>query len=70
MTSIENSLDTIEGHTVIFADVSGSMQHRLSGGKSYGSIRTCYEAAILLGLLLRQKCEKCTLYIFSSPHGD
>ena len=67
-TSIDKNLPQLKGHTVIFADVSGSMSCPISGGKtSYGSVRTCKEAAILLGLMIRLKCEKCTYFIFSSP---
>ena len=50
------NVDEIKGHTVVFVDVSGSMCSPLSGGKSYGSVRTCKEASILMGLMTRQKC--------------
>ena len=65
--SIDKNLPQLKGHTVIFADVSGSMSRRISGEKSYGSVRTCKEAAILLGLMIRIKCKKCTFFVFSSP---
>ena len=70
-TSIDKNLPQLKGHTVIFADVSGSMSCPISGGKtSYGSVRTCKEAAVLLGLMIRLKCEKCTYFIFSSPGAN
>lgn len=61
-------MDEIKGHTAIFADVSGSMNIHISGGKKkYGSVRTCLECALLLGLMIKSKCEISTFYIFSSP---
>ncbi|KAL4453468.1 hypothetical protein ABPG74_017675 [Tetrahymena malaccensis] len=65
--SVNKNLDELKGHTVIFTDVSGSMQCPISGGKNYGSIRTCCECASVLGLMIKQKCEKNSFYIFSSP---
>jgi hypothetical protein len=65
--AIDKNLEKIEGHTLIFADVSGSMSCQISGGKRYGSVRTCTEVALLLGLMVKSKCEKSTYYIFSSP---
>ncbi len=52
---------------MIFCDVSGSMGSGISGGKNYGSIRTCMELAMMLGLMIKSKCENCSFYIFSSP---
>lgn len=57
----------MKGRTFIFADVSGSMSSAISGGKKYGSIHECKEIALLLGLMIRMKCEKCSYFIFSSP---
>lgn len=56
--SIEN-VEEIKGATQIFVDVSGSMQCPMSGGKSFGSVRECYELAIILGLLVKAKCQHC-----------
>lgn len=66
--SVNKNLETIKGHTAIFSDVSGSMNSSISGGvKKYGSIRTCLECALVLGLMIKQRSEKSTFYIFSSP---
>ncbi|KAL4439282.1 hypothetical protein ABPG74_016945 [Tetrahymena malaccensis] len=66
--SVNKNLDELKGHTAIFSDVSGSMQCPISGGKKYGKqIRTCRECASILGLMIKQKCEKNSFYIFSSP---
>jgi hypothetical protein len=51
---------------MVFTDVSGSMQCPISGGKKYGSIRTCADLSILLGLMVNENCEHCKYYIFSS----
>jgi hypothetical protein len=45
------------------------MRCPVSGNKSYGSIRTCYDVSLLLGLLIRYKCDDCQYFLFSSP-GD
>lgn len=67
-TSVNKNLDTIKGHTAIFSDVSGSMNTSISGGsKKYGSVRTCLECALVLGLMIKQRSEKSSFYIFSSP---
>lgn len=55
------------GHSVIFCDVSGSMGAKLSGGSGLGSVRTCKDAGILLGLMLRYVCESSDVIAFSSP---
>ena len=51
---------------MIFTDVSGSMQCAISGGKKYGSVRTCADLSILLGLMVNENCENSQYYIFSS----
>lgn len=63
--SIAN-VEEIQGVTQIFVDVSGSMKSPLSGGKSFGSVRQCFEMSILLGLMVMSRCKKCEYYIFSS----
>lgn len=65
--AVDKNLEKIEGHTLIFSDVSGSMSCPVSGKRNYGSVRTCTEVALLLGLMIKSKCEKSTFYIFSSP---
>ena len=62
----------IRGKSVVFVDVSGSMQCAVSGGGTgMGSIRSCADVSILLGLMLKYVCQECELRIFSSPgsHG-
>ena len=63
---MELNLDSIKGHTIILADVSRSMQCPISGKKYYGSNRSFYEVALLLGLLIKSKCKKSSYYLFSS----
>ncbi|KAL4483605.1 hypothetical protein ABPG72_006671 [Tetrahymena utriculariae] len=69
--AVNKNLDEIKGHTAIFSDVSGSMSTSMSGGaKKYGSVRTCLECALVLGLMVKQRCEKSSFYIFSSPSSQ
>ena len=70
--AIDKNLEEIKGHTLIFCDVSGSMRTPISGGKKYGSIVQCNEVALLLGLMIKSKCQNSSFYIFSSPgqHPD
>ncbi|KAL4466476.1 hypothetical protein ABPG72_016617 [Tetrahymena utriculariae] len=65
--AVNRNLDELKGHTAIFSDVSGSMCTSISGGKNYGSVSTCLECALVLGLMIKQRCEKYSFYIFSSP---
>jgi telomerase protein component 1 len=57
----------IRGNTVIFCDVSGSMETKISGGQGLGSIRTCKEIGVLMGLMLKYVCESSKVCAFSSP---
>lgn len=67
-TAVNKNLEPIKGHTAIFADVSGSMNSSISGGsKKYGSVRTCLDCALVLGLMIKQRAENSSFYIFSSP---
>ena len=59
----------IRGNTVIFCDVSGSMETPISGGEGLGSIRTCREIGVLMGLMLKYVCESSKVCAFSSPRG-
>ena len=68
--AVDKNLEKITGHTLIFSDVSGSMSCPISGGKKYGSVRNCTEVALLLGLMIKSKCETSSFFIFSSPGRD
>lgn len=57
----------IRGNTVIFCDVSGSMETPISGGQGLGSIRTCKDIGVLMGLMLKYVCESSKVCAFSSP---
>lgn len=47
------------------------MNNNISGGnKKYGSITKCVEVGLLLGLMIKKKCQKCTYYLFSSPGNN
>lgn len=46
------------------------MKSPLSGGKSFGSVRQCFELSILLGLMVMSRCKSCEYYIFSSVRTD
>ena len=61
------NVQPVLGHSVILCDVSGSMGAKLSGGSGLGSVRTCKDAGILLGLMLRYVCESSDVIAFSSP---
>ncbi len=64
---IEKNLNHLPGKTVIFIDVSASMNAKISGGeKKYGSVSTCMNIACILGLMIDKKTEKCELYLFAN----
>ncbi len=65
--AVNKNLDSIPGKTYIFCDVSGSMSTSISGGKKYGSVRTCMDCGFILGLMTKSKCEDCEFYLFSAP---
>jgi len=65
--STVHNLRPIEGSTVVFCDVSGSMKHPCSSRGNMGSLQTTMDIAILLGLMLQDSCEECDFRIFSSP---
>jgi len=44
----------------MFTPISG-------GAREYGTIRSCLECALALGLMIKQRSEKSTFYIYSSP---
>jgi hypothetical protein len=47
------------------------MHCKISGGKKrYGSVFECYYLSLLLGIMLKQKCEASKLFVFSSPELD
>ncbi|ELR16276.1 TROVE domain containing protein [Acanthamoeba castellanii str. Neff] len=64
-----HNLPPVEGRTVIFCDVSGSMRQpcrSCKGGLGTG-IQQAFEIAILLGLMLQSCCDEVDFRIFSSP---
>ena len=61
------NIPPIRGKTVVFADTSGSMGCKLSGGINMGSIRECIDTGILLGLMTHYASESCRFFCFSSP---
>jgi len=65
--STMHNIKPISGRTVVFCDVSGSMDGKCSTSGNMGSIQTVKEIAILLGLMLQDVCEECDFRIFSSP---
>ncbi|CAG9322221.1 unnamed protein product [Blepharisma stoltei] len=64
------NIKPVKGNSVIFADVSGSMKCPISGEGGMGSVRTCMDIGILLGLMMRHVCENSEFVIFSSPSND
>ena len=54
-------VDKIPGHTVLLVDVSGSMRHMISAKSDI----TRMDAACGLAILLRELCEKVSVYSFS-----
>lgn len=61
------NIKPIEGKTVVFCDVSGSMKNPCSTRGNMGSIQTVLEIGVLLGLMCQDSCEECDYRIFSSP---
>jgi telomerase protein component 1 len=61
--STANNITKLPGRSLIFVDVSGSMDSRLSGH----SEMTLREAGILLALMINVSCEKVEFRAFSSP---
>lgn len=64
-----HNLPPVEGRTVIFCDVSGSMRQpcrSCKAGLGQG-IQQAFEIAILLGLMLQSCCDEVDYRIFSSP---
>jgi len=68
--SVLHNLKPISGSTVVFVDVSGSMQCPCSSKGNMGSIQQVIDIAILLGLMLNDICEDCDYRIFSSPGSE
>jgi len=63
-----HNIKPIEGRTVVFCDVSGSMKCNCSTRGNMGSsIQQVLDVAILLGLMCQDVCEECDFRIFSSP---
>jgi len=65
--STMHNIKPIEGNTVIFCDVSGSMKCPCSTRGNMGSLQQVKDVAILLGLMCQDVCEECDFRIFSSP---
>jgi telomerase protein component 1 len=65
-----HNIKPIEGLTVVFCDVSGSMSCPCSTKGNMGSIQTVKDIAILLGLMCQDVCEECDFRIFSSPGAN
>lgn len=55
--AIDKNLDQIQGKTVILCDVSGSMSCPISGGKKYGSVNTCHQLGLILGMMIARKTQ-------------
>jgi len=62
-----HNIKPIEGKSVVFCDVSGSMKCNCSTRGNMGSIQQVLDIAILLGLMCQDICEECDFRIFSSP---
>jgi telomerase protein component 1 len=61
------NLRPVSGHSVIFADTSGSMLVPISGGRGLGSVVNCMQIGILLAMMLKSVCETCDLRLMASP---
>ncbi len=61
LKGIENSGKSLEGHTVLMVDVSGSMTWPLSGFSEMNRI----DAACGLSIILREMCESIDVFSFS-----
>jgi len=67
--STQKNLPPIKGKTVVFVDVSGSMDCRVTSSKM-PSLQTAKDLAALLGLMLHHSSEECQVRIFSSPPSE
>jgi len=64
------NIKPIEGRTVVFCDVSGSMKCPCSTKGNMGSLQEVIDIAILLGLMIQDVCAECNFRVFSSPGND
>ncbi|PRP83176.1 hypothetical protein PROFUN_09604, partial [Planoprotostelium fungivorum] len=67
--STQNNLPPIAGRTVVFVDVSGSMDTPVTRNK-VPSLQKAMDVAALIGLMIHHSAEDCHLRIFSSPSGN
>jgi len=64
------NIKPIDGKTVVFCDVSGSMKCPCSTKGNMGSLQQVIDIAILLGLMIQDVCEECNFRVFSSPGNN
>eukprot|EP01114_Cavostelium_apophysatum_P006176 TRINITY_DN1741_c0_g1_i2.p1 TRINITY_DN1741_c0_g1~~TRINITY_DN1741_c0_g1_i2.p1 ORF type:complete len:614 (-),score=239.75 TRINITY_DN1741_c0_g1_i2:40-1881(-) len=64
------NLPPIDGKTVVFVDVSGSMKSNKCSRGNLGKLQTSMDIAILLGLMIQFAAEDCNYRIFSSPANE
>lgn len=58
----------LRGRAAVFCDCSGSMGQPISQGKSgMGSMRTCMDAGMMLGLMISYVCETADFKVFAAP---
>lgn len=58
----------LRGRAAVFCDCSGSMSQPISQGNSgLGSVRTCMDAGLMLGLMISYVCESADFKVFAAP---
>lgn len=63
----QRNLSPIRGHSVVFVDVSGSMDAPCSTrSNGMGSLQSLKDVGIMLGLMLQSVCDSCDFRIFAS----
>jgi telomerase protein component 1 len=65
--AVENNVDHIAGTAAIFVDVSGSMCCKISGEGGMGSIVSCMQVGMLMGLMIKHIFDEASIAVFAGP---
>lgn len=65
--AVENNVDHIPGKAAIFVDVSGSMGCQISGEKGMGSVVSCMQVGMLMGLMIKHIFDEASIAVFAGP---
>mmetsp|Transcript_8043 Transcript_8043/g.15800 ORF Transcript_8043/g.15800 Transcript_8043/m.15800 type:complete len:709 (+) Transcript_8043:1761-3887(+) len=67
--AVQNNVDHIAGTAAIFVDVSGSMGCHISGEGGMGSIVSCMQVGMLMGLMIKHIFDEASIAVFAGPKG-